>query len=50
MKKRQQRIALERETVRCLDPGQLDAAKGGINYSTGDICHTKGYTCPMARG
>jgi hypothetical protein len=46
MKKRQQRITLERETVRCLDPGQLSAAQGAYNYSTGDICHTYTKACP----
>ena len=46
MKKQQQRITLDRETVRLLDPVQLGAAQGAYNYSTGPICpyYTKG--CP----
>ena len=50
MKKRQQRITLDRETVRRLDPGQLGDVQGGVNYSTGDICHTLGYSCPRNCG
>ncbi|MBV8203347.1 MAG: class I lanthipeptide [Acidobacteria bacterium] len=46
MKKQQKKVALDRETVRRLDREELDAAKGGYNYSTGNICPYYTKTCP----
>jgi len=49
MKKQQKRIVLDRETVRRLDSTEFGAAKGAVNYSTGNICtsHTP-YACSQA--
>jgi hypothetical protein len=46
MKKKQKRIALDRETVRRLDRMESSAVKGAVNFSTGNVCtsHTP-YAC-----
>ncbi len=42
VKRMQKRIALNRETLRRLNPEEISGARGGYNYSTLDICPTYG--------
>jgi hypothetical protein len=60
-KRSQSRLSLNRETVRCLDSGDLGGVAGGVNTAgtcpvtacvcvTTRVCQTTSYVCNIAVG